>query len=305
VLPQSRQRFDRWFGAALSGAESLGRTVRARHEPNAAPGRVGWFEVMRREAGFDGNVDVTRTKLRGDGIVAGVDQIGEGGMAFGGMFAHETATLDAGGRTRIRTFQPAVHARHMVDVWRTDALLAYGWHDYESSHAVGLGGVARGETSGRHWLASLRTSREISRGGLSVTPAVGLQYFDWEADGFTESGVGEAALRMAKQGGSSLTAQLGARLAWTIQTDRARVTPHVEGHWRHEFRDDRRDLGAELAGAGFVVRGQRPATEGWTLAAGVETTVSDRLSVYVRLHREGDTAVSSSTEYKAGVNYRF
>jgi hypothetical protein len=37
----------------------------------------------------------------------------------------------------------------------------------------------------------------------------------------------------------------------------------------------------------------------------VEVAVRDHLNLYVHVHHEADTAVASSTEYKAGLRFRF
>lgn len=298
-----------WFEAALSQADAMSRAVREPHAGAAGKGMHAWAEVFQRDASLATQAGEGSARVEGNGVIAGVNWSGPGEWSVGAVLAYEDADTAGRGHTGLRSFQPIVSARRAAGDWRTDVTLGHAWHDYEASRPVALPGfatgIATGESSGRHWFASVRQSYVAGIENWTLTPAVELQHFRWSADGFTETGAGDASLVVRDQDGRSLAGKASVRLAVATQLDRLKLEPFLEAGWRHEFKQDTRALGAQLGGSAFTLNSVAPASAGGWIAVGVGATVTDRLNLALRYYRESHTSVHSSDDWQARLSYAF
>jgi len=119
--------------------------------------------------------------------------------------------------------------------------------------------------------------------GIDLEPFGGFAYVSVETDSFRERGGPEASLRTSGFDQDVGYTTVGLRAAKTIMWGQMQVTPRIEAAWLHAFDDVTPDASLAFAttGIGFDVAGVPLAEDSALLDAGLDFTISDRLTAGV------------------------
>ena len=290
---------------------------------NAVPATTG--QRPGHSVGFwtAGSVDWGREDSEGQrdnrfttqGVSAGLDvRINDRLILGGGLGYGEDRTRigDNGTLSEGSAFTGALYASwRPVEAFYIDGVLGYADLDFTSRRWVeGLGGdpsgYAYGDRSGDVLFASAAFGRVIRREGLISDLYARLDAREMTLDGFTETGGGLSALAWDALDQSSLSANLGATLSWSLDTRRhGQLRPSARLEWSHEL-EDIGDQGVRYADWAGSPRYLIPLDD-WSrnainLDLGLEWSLSERLMFslgYRAMH--GDASSSQGGQF--GLKY--
>ena len=181
------------------------------------------------------------------GVTAGLDVRVSDSLILGGGLGYgedRTKIGDNGSVSEGAALTGALYASwRPVEAFYVDGVIGYADLDFDARRwASGLGGqpdgYARSERSGDVRFASAAIGRLLRGDGMSTDLYARVDAREIRLDGFTETGVGHAALIWDAVDQSSLSANLGAAWRWSIETRRhGRITPGARVEWSHELED--------------------------------------------------------------------
>ena len=152
-----------------------------------------------------------------------------------------------------------------------DAIASYGQVSYDSIRniniaSLGISDRAIGDTDADQCALGLGTGYDFGKGALRFGPTLSLNYVKIDVDGFTETtdGTSGLAMRFDDQSADSLTAKLGAQLAYNLSRKWGILTPQARFEFVREFKNDSQQVTVQFAndavrrypgqaGSGFVV----------------------------------------------------
>lgn len=261
-------------------------------------GQGTWIRAQGLRGSFEGDANAAGAEYRGGGFALGVDTgLGESGL-FGLAAGYTRSTLEGeGADLDVESAQLAAYGAWHGDRAYLSGSLAYGRHGIDSDRRVRVGSLdetARANYHGDAVSADLEAGLPLGLGENGrLTPFAGVGYSRFERDGFTESGTGEADLRVEQDTDHSLMTRLGVRYGARFESAGGTGwRPLLEVAWLREHRDPRARLDAGFEGVGgtFAVHGPALSRDRLRLAAGVgvEITGQTRLEIAYATERAGD-----------------
>lgn len=230
------------LGAARAHTDSVHREVSGNRDGWRSFVSLGgdWSELGQASASVTGDADeisglVGFTKDFGDPISIG--------LAYGRNLSD--LELDSGSEHSLSAdlITPLVTLRS--GNFAASGTVGYGYLDfYQLDRAVNLGQASRthsGETEGELFGASLRASYAIDGliDGLTLGPVAGLDYYNIDVDGYSETGRSSTSLHFDDQNRESLQWQAGAFADYAVNE---KWTLNAEVLYRAETEDETRSL---------------------------------------------------------------
>jgi outer membrane autotransporter protein len=311
-----------WFPSAVVRTNALVQSIEDRMYQDAAFDRKkgSWnlfLDGYRQEASRSKNDLAAYSNYGIIGTVVGGDYaIGENFVA-GAFIGYELTDFDidaADGTCDVDSLTFGLKARYNLnDKVQFNVTAFYGTDGYKSKRSVaqtGLGNWAEADPDGTRMGAAASLAYTFNSPLCEITPIVGLQWLDWEADAFQERNGGNANLRVYKQRATSQQGKVGIRLAKSFPLKRGILRPFFHYSQIHEFNDATRTISADVFGN--VLSAQRidmiaPATEtnGYRLDLGLDWSITRKLRAELRYQSEYRGAASESVGVRAGINYTF
>lgn len=312
---------DLWAGR--SGIDPAGRSPVSGDRLNAL--QTARTDGGGRSVGFwtAGSVDWGRQDADGQrdyrfttqGVTAGLDvRVNDALIVGGGLGYGEDRTRigDKGSLTAGSALTGALYASwRPAEAFYIDGVLGYADLDF-SSHRWVQGvddqpnGYVDGERSGQVLFVSAAFGRVIRREGLVSDFYARLDGRGITLDAFTETGGDLAALSWDALDQSSLSANVGASLGWSIETRRyGRFLPSARLEWSHELEDigDQGVRYADWAGSPtYIVPLDAWSRDAINLDLGLEWSLTDRLMLGLG-YRGMFGDASSSQGGQIGLNY--
>lgn len=303
----SPQGYAVWSEAAFAQGTALTDRL-ARFDGNV-PGRDEfYFDVSERRTRMQGDADVGETTFTNSFGLVGGNTAFTPNFTFGGFFSfgRMTASLGTpGSSTTAKDKMPGLRAVwSRPDGWYTEAVLAYGFDDYESTRVIafpGTNATATSTTKGHQWLGGFTAGKHITHGAVTFSPFGGLLANRWEANGFTETGAGAFNLTVGDQSARSLRSQLGAE----IRLNRGFLQPHLRAAWLHEFANDARGLDAAFGGVNYTVVTREPQRDSGLFTAGLDFVFGPRALLYVDVTAQTGGRVKLLSAWRAGLSVSF
>ncbi|OAM88278.1 autotransporter outer membrane beta-barrel domain-containing protein [Termitidicoccus mucosus] len=311
-----------WFPSAVVRTNSLVQSLEDRLYQDASfkrkKGTVQAFLDGYRQEASRGKDDLAAYSNYGIiGTVVGADYAIRENLVAGGFIGYEETEFDldtAGGSCDVDSLTFGLNARYLLNEnLQFNAVAFYGADDYKSSRTVamtGLGTWAGADTSGTRLGAAASAAYTFRPAWFEITPVVGLQWLDWEADAFQERDGGNASLYVYKQSATSQLGKAGVRIARSFPLKHGLLRPYFHYSWLHEFKSDRRTLDYDLFSDVLPDprrRVEAPATNanGWRLDFGVDWNPARDVRVSLRYQSEYRGAANESVGLRAAVNYTF
>ncbi|MDR0353781.1 MAG: autotransporter outer membrane beta-barrel domain-containing protein [Opitutaceae bacterium] len=311
-----------WFPSAVVRANSLVQSLEDRLYQDAAfkrkKGTVQAFLDGYRQEASRGKDDLVAYSNYGIiGTVVGADYAIRENLVAGGFIGYEKTEFDldtAGGSCDVDSLTFGLKARYLLNEnLQFNAVAFYGTDDYQSSRSVAmtrLGVWADVDTSGTRLGAAASAAYTFRPAWFEITPVLGLQWLDWEADAFQERNGGGASLSVYKQSATSQQGKAGVRIARSFPLKHGLLRPYLHYSWLHEFKSGTRTLDYDLFSDVLPDPRHRvevPATNanGWRLDFGVDWNPARDVRVSLRYQSEYRGAANESVGLRAAVNYTF
>ncbi|MFC7379211.1 IPT/TIG domain-containing protein [Brevundimonas sp. GCM10030266] len=309
---------DLWAGrnagpqASTSGGDRLGAAPLVGGAGREGGSSVGFWTA--------GSVDWGRQDAQGQrdyrfttqGVTAGLDvRVGDSLILGGGLGYGEDKTKigDNGSVSEGSALTGALYASwRPAEAFYVDGVIGYADLDFDARRwAEGLGGqpdgYAMSERSGDVRFASAAFGRLLRGGGMTADLYARVDAREISLNGFTETGVGRAALVWDAVDQSSLSANLGAAWRWTVETRRfGRITPSARLEWSHELED----VGAQgvryadwAASPTYLVPLDAWSRNAINLDLGAEWSLSDRMMLNLGYRANlGDASTSQGANIR-------
>ncbi len=308
----SPQIYERWGDQAVFSSSALVRSTESRlGEKQEDPSGGLWMEIVRRQADYDAIDESTKAKSTSDGIMVGGDMPVSDNFQVGLAFAYTNEEIDldtAGSSTAAERFTGTIYARYEKTRAFAEGVIGASYSKLENQRVVdipGASGTAEGTTEGGETFVSARTGFNLPLGKAKLTPYLALQYTSWQVDELVESGAGDASLTVHEQHADSLATRVGLVASLPYKGKTMTFTPRLDLAWRFEFRDEAREITAELGDTEFTVLTKQPAGSGFHAGLGFDATWASGTTAYARVTTESNIAADDAFEAKAGVDFRF
>jgi len=224
------------------------------------------------------------------GIIVGFDRgLMEDSLRVGaaqGFSESRILSKDSSGRTSIKSYQTGLYGQYddQNHPYVLDAVLTYGYNDYDSSRNVSAGAInrtARSNYSGQQVSGYLEGGYKIKTRHFDIIPLAAIDYTRLHIAGYTESGAGAMDLRVDSQDYDTLHLGVGFRISRAMETENMLFTPEFRLRYFYAPVNDPMETLASFAGGGssFQTRGFRPASS--SLALGIRLEFFNKKNVTV------------------------
>jgi uncharacterized protein with beta-barrel porin domain len=268
----------------------------------------GWYQESSRQA----DAYAPYSNYSTDTVLAGADYALNENTVAGGWLAYETTNYDYdlnGGSGKDKGLTLGVYARHNIGSWQFNAAAFYGTDNYDASRDISmirstLGTLARSDTDGSRLGVALSLAYTYKHPWVDVSPVLGLQWLNWKADGFTETGW-DSPLVVSSQSETSLQARLGVRLSRAFESTHGVIRPYLHMACVREFETGERDISAELLGYAYTLKVPGIEANGMRVDAGVEWQLSKAWRWDLHYTAQYNGACDESMGIRAGVTFAF
>jgi len=204
------------------------------------------------------------------GTVIGIDRIFlqdnlRLGLAQGFGWSH-IRSKDNYGRTRFNSYQTGFYGEYdSRSIPLTfDAVLTYGYNDYESSRKISVGSInrtAQSDYSGQQFSSYFEGGYKITKNNFDIIPLIAVDYTYLHISGYTENGADSLNLSVDSQDYNALQLGVGCRLMRAFEYKNNILTPELHLRYFYSAVNDEQQTVASFAGGGtaFQTTGFRPA----------------------------------------------
>jgi uncharacterized protein with beta-barrel porin domain len=306
-----------WFPSAVLRTNSMVQSVEDRLMQDAGYGRAkgsvqtylqGWWQESSRQA----DIYAPYSNYATTTMLAGVDYAFAENTVAGGWLAYETTDYDYdlnGGSGKGKGLTLGVYGRHNIGSWQFNAAAFYGTDNYDTSRDISmirstLGTLAKSDTDGSRMGVALSAAYTYKHPWVDVTPVLGLQWLNWKADGFTETGW-DSPLVVGSQSEVSLQARLGVRFSRAFESSRGLIRPYLHMAYVREFETGEREMEAELLGYSYTLKVPGIEANGMRVDAGIDWQLSKAWRWDLHYTAQYNGACDESMGIRAGVTFAF
>jgi len=215
------------------------------------------------------------------GTVIGIDRLFiEGDLRLGlaqGFGFSKINSKDNYGHTSIDSYQTGIYGEYQAkdSPYILDAVLTYGYNDYDSSRNISVGGIdrtAKSDYYGQQFSSYLEAGYKIQKEGFDIIPLLALNYSCLYLPKYTETGAGSLNLTVDSQKYNSLQPGVGLRLSKVFENKSGIFTPEIRLRYFYDTINDEQQTIATFAGGGasFKTEGYKPAPSSFDFGARVE-----------------------------------
>ena len=230
---------------------------------------------------------------KGVGVLGGVEKHWENGLKAGvhAVFSHTEldAKTPAGATNKVDGLHVGVHGMFKPDAsggWYTSGQLRAGMENNDMRRKVSFAEYSRTNESDWQSFAGAATwgaGYDAAFGPVTLGPVVNLDYGLIARPSIDEKSGPGSRLHIDSDTMQSLGSNLGARLAFTTETEAGpTVVVDVAASWRHELLDATQTSSANFAGYGndrFNSKSRLPGRDSMNLQGGISFIATDNLSV--------------------------
>jgi len=249
-----------------------------------------WASLLGDTDTYTGDGNAPGFSSQTYGALLGYDQPIKPGLSWGGLLGtwHKTVSLnETGAWASLTSVLLGLYGGYTTGPWVVHGIVGYTFDSDTGTRPLEFGPLSRTATSSfnpNEVLAAVEGGYRYQSGGVTLTPALGLQYAHINVPGFTEQGAGALDLTVAGAGTDSLQGLAGVRATYISPTTEGGHPVKVTGYavYSHEFDDTSRRINVQLAGAPaapFIIAGVSPARDGVRVGASVGAMVSDTVEV--------------------------
>jgi outer membrane autotransporter protein len=248
-----------------------------------------------------GDVDSTSNQkgfqFKNFGFTVGADYRVTDDMIVGFAFTYSrtNANFDrSAGGTDSDAYTGSIYGSYYVtEGFHIDAIGSFGGIDYQTTRHISYT-LPRFETvnteavanpGGTQYSFSIGGGYDYSVGGLMLAPYARTEYIGLDVDAYRERQGNGWAMRFDEQHVQSLISTVGSQISYTFSLPWGVVTPQLRGEWHHQFKDDKRRIGASFLGdpaaQQFAVVTQGPDRDYYTFGAEISGVFSHGISAFL------------------------
>jgi outer membrane autotransporter protein len=196
-------------------------------------------------------------------------------VGFGGGYANSTIDgNNSSGSTDIDSYQITGYLHHEPGPWFAQAAVTAGVNDYESTRQIVFPGVNRTATSdysGQQYSGIVTVGKHYQVNETTITPLASLQASHIRVGSYTESGAGDANLRIESQDYTFVQSTLGVKAERVIRSGNSTYAPEAHAKWLHDFKSTTMEQDAAFTGGGaaFTAQGIKQDRDLFNVGAGV------------------------------------
>ena len=196
-------------------------------------------------------------------------------VGLGGGYANSTIDgNNSSGSTDVNSYQITGYLHHAPGPLFVQAALTAGVNDYESTRHIVFPGVNRTATSdytGQQYSGIVTVGRHYQVNETTITPLASLQASHIRVGSYTESGAGDANLRIESQDYNFVQSTLGVKAERVIRSGSSTYSPEVHAKWLHDFNSTTMEQDAAFTGGGasFNAQGIKQDRDLFNVGAGV------------------------------------
>jgi len=184
---------------------------------------------------------------------------------------------DNGGRTGITSYQTGFYGEYegKNHPYVLDAVLTYGYNNYDSSRNVSVGSINRtasSDYSGQQFSGYLEGGYKFKNNNFNIIPLLAVNYTHLHIAGYTETGADSLNLNVNTQSYDTLQLGTGCRISCAFETKNTIFTPELRFRYFYSVINDKQQALASFAGGGtsFQTTGYRPAPSSFNLGVRLE-----------------------------------
>ncbi len=202
------------------------------------------------------------------------------GLTTGLAVTYGKSTVDSNASgsasTDIDTYAATLYGSRVMDngVF-VNGQVGAGYNKYEMERTVAGVGQSKGDTDGLQASAKLETGKDFAVGGATLTPLASLQYTYLDMDSYTETGAGNASLRVDPDAMSTVDAGVGGEASYAIAlADGGTLKPSVRAKYVYRMGDESMATTSQFTGGGaaFNSNGVEGDKSSVNLGAGILLT---------------------------------
>jgi uncharacterized protein with beta-barrel porin domain len=310
--------YQAWFPSAVVRVNSMVQSVEDRLMQDAGYGRSPrsvqtYVQGWRQESSRTRDVLAAYSNYDTYATMAGVDYAFSENTVAGVYLAYETTEydFDAYGSTgEGKGYTIGAYARHNFGNWQFNAVTLFGTDDYSASRNISLtrlGTWANADTDGSRLGAGVSVAYTFKHPWVEASPVLGVQWLNWKADAFTETGFEEENVNLAvkSQSETSLQTRLGVRLSRAFESSRGFIRPYLHMAYVREFESDERDMTADVLGVPFTIKAPGIDANGMRVDAGIDWDVTRAVRAGVRYTAQYNNACDESMGVRAIISFAF
>jgi outer membrane autotransporter protein len=233
--------------------------------------------------------DATGYNFTSMGITMGSDYRFTRSFIAGLMVGLNTSRANVdnmGSKVKMDGYTLGAYGTYYKKNFYVDGSISYGFANYDNTRRIVFPGLDRTATSspnGNQLTAYTGAGYDIRRNNWIITPNVSFQYVKLGIDSYTEGGAGAINLDVDKQNTESLQGNIGARVSYTLQTDKAVIMPNIRASYGYEFSRDSQNVTSRLAqgSSPFSIQTMSPDRNFISLGAGITAFTVRDMSVYI------------------------
>lgn len=260
-----------------------------------------WGQFLGGGARRGTNSEADGYTLLDFGVATGVDHRFTpnilGGVALSWLRAWtEGSDNSSGSSSTFDNYQLTFYGTYRLDRAFIDGQLGAGWNHFDQSRAISfLGSTASATYEGQQYLAKATVGYDLPVGGATVTPMASLRWLHAVSDGYEETGAGAANLSVDSSTFTSVSQDLGAKVAWSVPTSLGTLKPEVRLAWVHDYTSSPIATSGVMGGSAFTVNTPRTAADGARIGFAAELAGDDALSLRAEYEGELRTQYQSHT----------
>jgi outer membrane lipase/esterase len=217
---------------------------------------------------------------------------------------------DNRGKVSVNSTAVSAYGNYTQDKFYTDALLNYGWDNFNISRTIQVPGFtqANANPSGNQLSLRLNSGYDFGSNGLSIGPTVGIRYTKVNINSYTEQNGDILNLKVNPQDLDSLILNIGAQVSYPFKASFATISPYFAANFEHEFAQNSRQIATELVTQpGIPIRTKIGAGDRdfIRLSTGFQTEFTNNLSVNLGYETVVGKDNFSDNYLSAKVRYQF
>jgi len=164
------------------------------------------------------------------------------GMAFDYVQTNVNFDASAGSFTNKAYSLSAYGTYYILEKLYVDAIVTFGWDNYDAQRNVQGTGTATGTPSGTHLAPSLSVGYNFNVAAFTFGPTGRLEYVRVDIDAYREHGADPFNLSIRSQTVESLTTAFGGQASYAISTPWGVFLPLIRSEWVHEYEGNSRHV---------------------------------------------------------------
>ncbi|MCX5812255.1 MAG: autotransporter domain-containing protein [Proteobacteria bacterium] len=258
--------------------------------PSGVDERWGFF--VRGNAVYGNQKDTPDTTgydFTNTGITMGSDYHFTNNFIAGLMLGLNTSRANVdniGSKVKMDGYTLGTYGTYYKNNFYLDGSISYGFANYDNTRRIvfpGLDRTATASPKGNQLTVYGGTGYDFRKNNWIITPNASFQYVKLGIDSYIEKGANAISLDVDKQNTESLLGNIGGKVSYAWQTEKALLMPNIRASYGYEFSRNSQNVSARLAqgSSPFSIQTASPDRGFLSLGTGITVLTGNNLSLSV------------------------